>query len=336
MLKLEQTEKILRGLVDAGWMGSYALLVRHGSEKAAIIGKNVDADTLFEVASLTKVTVTAPLAMMSIAEGKLALEDHLGDFFSGLTVMRDVTVFRLLTHTSGIPDYFDESVLDDYAQLWRETPNYSIRSSSDLLPLFLTKPMMFERGAKFQYNNTGFVVLGLILEAISGVPFDVYLEKAVFHKCGMRKTGYYELDCLPANCAHNYIFDPDKQVYRTNIYSVDVKGTGAGGAFTTVKDIRLFWQALLSHRLLSAEMTRKMLSKHSGNDQDGFYGYGIWLRKAASGAYYPYFQGGDPGVSFLSEYHPNHDASLTLVSNFRCNVWGLVQKLRAQLLDEDD
>ena len=102
MLKLEQTEKILRGLVDAGWMGSYALLVRHGSEKAAITGKNVDADTLFEVASLTKVTVTAPLAMMSIAEGKLALEDHLGDFFSGLTVMRDVTVFRLLTHTSGI------------------------------------------------------------------------------------------------------------------------------------------------------------------------------------------------------------------------------------------
>ena len=55
MLKLEQTEKILRGLVDAGWMGSYALLVRHGSEKAAITGKNVDADTLFEVASLTDV-----------------------------------------------------------------------------------------------------------------------------------------------------------------------------------------------------------------------------------------------------------------------------------------
>ena len=155
MRKLEQTEKILRGLVDAGWMGSYALLVRHGSEKAAITGKNVDADTLFEVASLTKVTVTAPLAMMSIAEGKLALEDHLGDFFSGLTVMRDVTVFRLLTHTSGIGAIPFSFVLTDRgsqavaAAICRARPDYA-------------------PGTDQQYSCMGFITLGAILEQIYG------------------------------------------------------------------------------------------------------------------------------------------------------------------------
>ena len=137
-------------------------------------------DTIFATASAGKVFVAVGILQM-IESGQLHLEDTIGQLLNldWHDIDRSITIGELLTHTSGIPDYFDESVLDDYAQLWRETPNYSIRSSSDLLPLFLTKPMMFERGAKFQYNNTGFVVLGLILEAISGVPFDVYLEKAV-------------------------------------------------------------------------------------------------------------------------------------------------------------
>ena len=194
---------------------------------------------------------------------------------------------------------------------------------------------MFERGAKFQYNNTGFVVLGLILEAISGVPFDVYLEKAVFHKCGMGKPAIMNWTA-PANCAHNYIFDPDKQVYRTNICSVDVKGTGAAAPFTTVKDIRLFWQALLSHRLLSAEMTRKMLSKHSGNDQDGFYGYGIWLRKAASGAYYPYFQGATQAYPFFRNIIPIMMQSSPWSVILDATYGVLFRSCVHSFLDEDD
>ena len=102
---------------------------------------------------------------------------------------------------------------------------------------------MYSKGEKFQYNNTGFVVLGLIIEKVTENLFDDYLRENIFVLCGMCDTGYYELDRLPAKCANAYIFDTERKEYYTNIYSVDVKGTGAGGAFTTVSDIEKFWLA---------------------------------------------------------------------------------------------
>lgn len=99
--------------------------------------------------------------------------------------------------------------------------------------------MQYRRGEKFQYNNTGYVVLAQIIEAVTHMPFDQYLQKNVFALCKMDATGYYEMDRLPAGCVNNYIWDEKKQQYYTNIYSVDAKGTGAGGTFTTVDDISL-------------------------------------------------------------------------------------------------
>jgi len=102
--------------------------------------------------------------------------------------------------------------------LWEDFPNYKIRTSRDLIPLFFNKPMMYKPGEKFQYNNTGFVVLGLIIEAITGLEFEKYLEENVFITCGMLNTGYYELDRLPEKCENSYIFDPEKSEFYTNIY----------------------------------------------------------------------------------------------------------------------
>ena len=117
----------------------------------------------------------------------------------------DVTVEQLLNHTSGVPDYFDETVMDEYEELWTNYPNYKIRCSSDLLPLFIDKPMMYPKGEKFQYNNTGYVLLAMIIEKVTGLLFDQYLKVNVFDVCDMESTGYYELDRLPAKCANNYI-----------------------------------------------------------------------------------------------------------------------------------
>ena len=138
-----------------------------------------------------------------------------------------VTVEQLLTHTSGIPDYFDESVLDDSGALWTDYPNYKIRSNRDLLPLFIDKPMSYPRGSRFQYNNSGYVMLALLLERLCGQAFDQVLNERIFIPCGMCDTGYFELDRLPARCANHYIFDEPQKTWRTNIFSVDAKGTGA-------------------------------------------------------------------------------------------------------------
>ncbi len=289
-------------------------------------------DTKFATASAGKVFVAVGILQL-IEKGQLHFNSTIGELldFDLHNIDKDITVEQLLTHKSGIPDYFDESIMDEYEELWRDYPNYKIRSSADLLPLFIKKPMMYPKGEKFLYNNTGFVVLGLIIEAISKRPFDEYLKENIFEVSDMFSTGYYELDRLPAKCANNYIYDEHRKEYYTNIYSVDVKGTGAGGAFTTVGDVELFWKALLSNKLLSADMTQKMLSIQSTCDGDDNYGYGIWLNKNSVDNSLPYFTGSDPGVSFISTYKLDENVNITIVSNFGNNVWKMLRNIREEL-----
>nr|WP_082029291.1 serine hydrolase domain-containing protein [Beduini massiliensis] len=280
-----------------------------------------DAETKFATASAGKVFVAVAILQLIEAK-KLSFNDKIGDLldFDLKAIDQNITIEELLTHTSGMPDYFDESIMNEYEDLWIDFPNYKIRSNQDLLPLFINKPMMYERKSKFQYNNAGYVLLALIIEKITGAAFDQYLKEKIFIPCGMTCTGYYELDCLPPKCAYHYIFDTDRNGYRTNIFSVDAKGTGAGGAFTTVKDIQLFWQGLLSYQLLSQTMIKSMMTNHSG--EADCYGYGIWLKKQGS-HYLPYFQGSDPGVSFISSCDKEKKTVITLISNYGDNVWNL-------------
>lgn len=282
-----------------------------------------EIDTRFGTASAGKVFVAVGILRL-IEEGRLRFDDTIGGLlgFDWKQIDREITVRQLLCHTSGIPDYFDEGVMTEYAELWKDYPNYKIRTSSDIIPLFIDKPMMYPAGQKFQYNNTGYVVLGMIIEKITGEPFDLYLAEKVFGPCGMKDTGYFEMDRLPARCANAYIFDEARSEYYTNIYSVDVKGTGAGGAFTNVEDIDLFWDSLMTGRLISPGMLKQMLSAQSG-DGSSLYGYGIWLAKTGINGLLPYFQGSDPGVSFISCYDTTHQVRVTAVSNFESNVWQL-------------
>lgn len=296
-------------------------------------------DTRFASASAGKAFVAVGILQL-IEQGKIKFDDTLGKLLDIELnrIDRFVTVKQLLTHTSGVPDYFDESIMDEYEELWRDFPNYKIRRNSDLLPLFIHKPMMYSRGEKFQYNNTGYVLLAMIMEKVTGMDFDQYLKTNVFDVCGMESTGYYELDKLPAKCANHYIYCHDTEDYRTNIFSVDAKGTGAGGAFITVKDVVNFWTGLSGGKLIKKELVSDMLSKQSGDGADpeeGFYGYGMWIIDCPGGKDIAYFQGCDPGVSFLSEYNPNNGLISVLVSNYGDNVWKEMRKIREALYERD-
>jgi len=187
-------------------------------------------DTKFQTASAGKFFVAVGI-MQLIEAGRCSLDSQIGDLldFPLYQIDRKITIRQLLNHTSGIPDYFNESTMSEYSDLWIDFPNYKIRESKDLLPLFIEKPMMYQAGEKFQYNNSGYVMLGLIIESVTGQLFDEYLAEKVFQPCEMLDTGYYEFDRLPAKCANAYIFDESKSQYYTNIYSVDAKGTGPGG-----------------------------------------------------------------------------------------------------------
>ena len=289
-------------------------------------------ETKFASASAGKVFVAVGILQL-IEAGKIKFNDTLGMLLDTPlnAIDKDVTVRQLLNHTSGVPDYFDESVMEEYEELWTDYPNYKIRHNSDLLPLFIDKPMMYPKGEKFQYNISGYVLLAMIIEKVAGMDFDRYLKEKVFEVCGMNETGYYELDRLPAKCANNYIYCADTNDYRTNIFSVDAKGTGAGGAFITVRDMVRFWTNLREGNLISKAFVSDMLSKQSGDGidaEEGYYGYGVWIIDNPAGKDFAYFQGYDPGVSFLSEYNPNNGMISVLVSNYGDNVWREMRKIR--------
>lgn len=286
-----------------------------------------DLDTRFATASAGKSFVAVAI-MQLVEQGRLALSDSLSAHidFDVHESWRAVTIAQLLNHTSGVPDYFDESVMSDYADLWIDFPNYRVRSSRDLLPLFAEKPALYPAGERFSYNNSGYVLLGLVIESVTEMLFDEYLAQSIFGPAGMIRTGYYELDRLPQGCATNYIKAADGQWY-SNIYSVDVKGTGAGGAFTTVEDIARYWAALVNGDLVSAQSLDLMWSVQASEmDENGQavenYGYGFWLDVFEQGSN-PRFEGYDPGVSFVSSLHRETGQIFVAVSNYCDNVWAV-------------
>lgn len=278
--------------------------------------------TSFPTASFGKVFVAVGILRL-IEEGLLSLDSTLGETLplDLHQIDSDVTIQQLLTHTSGVPDYCDEELVPNYADLWNDFPNYKIRTSKNLLPLFIKEPMKYPKGERFEYNNSAFVLLGLIIEEITKLPFDVFLHNILFRPLEMKRTGYYALDRLPDNCAVGYIYDEVEKQYYSNIYSIDVKGTGAGGAFTNPTDLSKFWEGLFQFKVLSEETLHIMMKNYTDWDKGG-YGLGVWLDEENN----PYIVGSDPGVECISWYSPTKNKSITVISNMSDDVYQEFEK----------
>ena len=288
-------------------------------------------DTIFVTASAGK-AFTATGILKLIEQDKLSFDSTIGGLLSFDLKQIDpgITVRQLLTHTSGIPDYFDESKGGKYSDIFRDFPSCKIRKNSDFIPMFIDMPMMYPRGEKFHYNQTGYITLGLIIEAVTDLLFDEYLAREVFAPCGMNSTQYHEYDRLPANCANVYIYDKDKDEYYTNIFSSGAKGTGDGGAYTTLGDVERFWQGLFNGTLVSENTLRQMIAPQVSVN---CFGYGLWLEKIA-GRYFPHFEGCEDGISFISTYDKTDDLLITLISNKGDNVWKLDRDILREFYDD--
>ena len=157
-------------------------------------------DTKFASASAGKVFVAVGILQL-IDQGKLKLDTTLEEILDIdlHSIDGGVTVEQLLNHTSGVPDYFDESVMDEYEDLWVDLPNYKIRHNNDLLPLFINQPMMYPKGERFQYNNSGYVLLAAIIEKVTGMYFDEYLKESILMYATCSPRGIMNLTSCPVN-----------------------------------------------------------------------------------------------------------------------------------------
>ncbi|MFF2093111.1 serine hydrolase domain-containing protein [Paenibacillus sp. NPDC058174] len=270
-------------------------------------------NTRFGIASGSKIFTAIAICQL-VQKGLLEFDTKLCDLELNLNQFDPtITVHHLLTHTSGIPDYFDEEFMSDYESLWKTVPMYNVNSPKSFLPLFRNNPMKFEPGTQFSYSNAGFIVLGLIVEKLTGLSFNDYVEENIFRACEMNDSGYYHMNQLPERTAIGYVGNDDN--WKTNIYSIPIVGGPDGGAYTTVYDLSKFWSSLMKNQLLSKSLTERILSPHVQDSEFIHYGYGVWITMINNEIFKYFVMGGDPGVVMQSSYYPEMKAELHVLAN---------------------
>ena len=283
--------------------------------------------TRFGIASGCKLFTAIAICQL-VEDGKLTFETRLKNCLDieFPNFSDEITIHHLLTHTSGVPDYFDEDVMDDFEELWIKRPMYHVRSLKDFLPMFQNEQMKFAPGEKFHYNNAGYILLGLIVEHASGMEFTAYAEENIFKKAEMMDSGYFSFDAMPSNTALGYIDLPDGS-WKTNIYSLPVKGGSDGGAYITVEDMSKLWKALFGQLLLKEETLNKLLTSHAQEDEINFYGYGVWIKKQDDDIFKYHVMGYDPGVSFHSAYYPASKTIAVVCSNKSSGAYDILETI---------
>lgn len=289
--------------------------------------------TRFGIASGCKIFTAIAICQL-IEKGMLSFDTKLCECLNHHFKNFDtqVTIHHLLTHTSGIPDYFDEEEMENFEALWVENPMYLLRKLSDFLPLFQNKPMKYQVGERFHYNNAGYILLGLIVEHISGENFSDYIQQNIFDRINMTESGYFSLNSLPSNTALGYIDNPDGS-WKTNIYSLPVKGGSDGGAFVTAADMAKFWYALVNFELLNEDLTNLLLSCHIEINESDCYGYGVWIKQNSERSIIKYHvMGYDPGVCFHSAFYPDSSVKVVICSNQSNGAFDIMKRIEAELL----
>ena len=300
---------------DASFAGAYGLAHR-GHQIANAV------DTRFGIASGTK-GLTAVTVMTLVERGELELAAParaiLGD---DLPLIDDeVTVEQLLSHRSGIGDYLDEDVVGptDYAM---PVPVHRLAGSEDYLRVLAGHRQQFAPGERFSYNNSGFVVLAVIAERVSGIRFEQLVQERVCEPAGMSDTAFLRSDEPPGGAALGYL---EAHGLRTNVLHLPVLGSGDGGIYSTVADIRAFWLALFAGRILPTDRVAQMVHPRSDVPSEAWrYGLGFWLHSATRAVL---LVGSDAGISFRTLHDPDARITYTVVSNTTAGAWPIARHL---------
>lgn len=251
-------------------------------------------DTKFNIASIGKVITSAAIARL-IRDGKLPATDTIQKVLpeTKLPSADRITVQELLEMRSGLGDIFGPE--------YEATPKNRLRSLADYLSLFEKKPLRFEPGAGREYSNAGYVVLGLLIEKISGQSYFDFVRERVLAPAGMTSTGWWAMDEVVAGRAVGYTRRgeagpaPDS-AKRSNVYTLPARGSSAGGAYATAGDLLKLGRALSDGRLELAETAAAGSPPGKRHGSDGF-------------------AGGSPGVNAILELDYDRGLQIVVLTN---------------------
>jgi CubicO group peptidase (beta-lactamase class C family) len=287
-----------------------------------------EVDTQFAIASGTK-GLTALTVVSLIEEGRLDLSTTARSLLGRdlPLIGDDVTVEHLLSHRSGIGDYLDEEADLDLSEYLMPVPVQELATTEQYLAVLDGHPPKSAPGERFAYCNSGYVVLALIAERASGVPFHDLVRRRVCEPARMADTAFLRSDELPGRAALGYL--PVDGAWRTNVFHLPVRGNGDGGIYSTAADVSALWRAFFAGEIVSTDWVAEMVRARSDVPSElKRYGLGFWLHAANEAVI---LEGIDAGVSFRTVHDPRKGVTHTVISNTSDGAWPICRFLDDRL-----
>ena len=200
-------------------------------------------ETKFNLGSINKIFTRIAIGQL-VKQGKISFNDKLGKYlpdYPNKDAREKITIGHLVTMKSGVGDFFGEKFMT--------IPKDKLRKNSDFIQLFSDIPLAFEPGTSEQYSNGGFILLGAIIEKVTGMSYYDYVRENIFKPAGMANTDSFETDKAPANTANGYTRRNPKSELINNVNSRPFRGSAAGGGYSTADDLLKFSFALKSGKL---------------------------------------------------------------------------------------
>jgi CubicO group peptidase (beta-lactamase class C family) len=330
--KINQIDRLIQSYADNYLFNGSALVAQKGRVifKKGYGRANMEwnipnsTDTKFRIGSVTK-QFTAMLVMQLKQAGKLDLQAKITDYLPWYRkdTGKKITVHHLLTHTSGIPNYTSVDTISDI-----NIHNYSLK---EIAEKYCSGDLEFDPGTQFKYDNSGYFLLGVIVEAITKKPYAEVLKEQIFDPAGMKNSGIDALSPLITNRAAGYEYGFEGYE-NTGYINMESSTYAAGAIYSTVEDLYLWQQALFGNKLLSKENTALMLTPNLNR-----YGYGVYISKSKSPGNEKEFTaighpGGINGFSALSIRFMEDDIAVILLDNTRVAKRGNPENISAGIL----
>ncbi len=263
--------------------------------------------TQFRIGSMNKMFTAVSILQLAQA-GRLQLTDPLIKFlpdYANKDLASKVTIHHLLTHTGGTGDFFGPEF---------DAHRLELKTLTDYVKLYEKRPLQFEPGSKWEYSNFGFLLLGVIVEKVSGQDYYQYVREHVFKPAGMNSTDSLPESEAVAGRSIGYMKEGPNASWSPNTDTLPYRGTSAGGGYSTVGDLLHFAIALQNHKLLDAEHTTLLLSGKVDTPRGDKYSYGF-MDMEQNGVHCYGHGGGAPGMNGELKFCPQTGYVIAVLAN---------------------
>ena len=263
-------------------------------------------DTRFNLGSMNKMWTAIAIAQL-VEQGKVDLDATVGTYVADLPnkdIREKVKVRHLLSHTSGMTSYLRKGFLRNKTY---------VTSMNDYVPFYADDSLSFAPGARMQYSNSGFALLGLIVERVSGQSFYDYMQRNVFDRAGMKRAAYVDVRSRPQDIAVGYT-KGDGGTPAENWDQIEQRSSPAGGAYASAPDLVAFSQALWSGKLAGQALVRQFTTGQvaMGPQMQYAFGFGVgdirgWRQVGHNGGF--------PGVNAEFMMFPDKGIDVVVLAN---------------------